>query len=118
MTQRNLSRFPNSGSYARRRYVASRGGHAPGHLREALLEAVDDSAFAEQPWWERLEISFYSQKQQTQWDLLGPKERGRWLVGRLWNCTDVVPGSTCDAAGVPMGSSFASVVRQLLLDLR
>jgi hypothetical protein len=48
------------------RYNASRGGHAPGHLREEFLDII------EQMDWERA--------------FLG---KGK-LLGALWNCTDQI----------------------------
>ena len=101
-----------------KRFNASHGGHAPGHLRDALLDAIDAQFAGGGEWWDELEMFFYNERRQQRWDGAAPKERARWVLGQLWNSTDIVPGSICDAAGVPMGSSFASLVRQLVLDLR
>ena len=56
------------------KYNPSRGGHAPGHLREAFLDWLDawSSCDSSVP---RVEIG----------ERTLPPE---WLFGRLWNCTD------------------------------
>ena len=47
-------------------------GHAPGHIRGALGDAFD----TDDEWW----MSFDTPKQALM------------LLGKLWNCTDIVPG--------------------------
>ncbi len=67
------------------RYQPSLGGHAPGDVRDAFLEAVD--AFLE-------------------WDEVGDEPtidvRGKDLTisavcGLVWNCSDCLPGGTREA---------------------
>jgi hypothetical protein len=98
-----------------RKYNASRGGHAPGHLRDALLAALsghwDD--LEEGIWWRYLDIKFFSLGQQNQWDSWTPTERAIWLTGQLWNCRDVLPGSVCALARLAQGSTYAQLVRHL-----
>lgn len=31
----------------------------------------------------------------------------RWVLGRLWHCTDIMPGDLCDDLDLPRGSSYA-----------
>lgn len=66
-------------------YDSLRGGHAPGHLRDALLKAIDDLG---------------------KWEIGQPAplvEIGHRAVpilvvcGLLWNCTDVLPEAACHA---------------------
>lgn len=80
---------------ARRHYSAARGGHAPGHLRDALLACFEDPDSAA-PWWETLgdtdALSFYDPAKQAAWETKSTKERARWLTGQLWNCSDILPG--------------------------
>ena len=57
----------------RHRYRPSRGGHAPGHLREALTEALEVLR-SDRPWWERLEIDFIDQTKQQWWGQATPEE--------------------------------------------
>jgi hypothetical protein len=86
----------------RRRYTPGRGGHAPGHLREALLDCLPDPLSDEQvsPWWETLadpETPWYFDGSRcAPWAHLTTRERARWLTGQLWNCNDILPGSCRD----------------------
>jgi hypothetical protein len=99
----------------RRKYNPSRGGHAPGHLRDGLLttmrQAWENST--EDTWWNYLELTLFSSIQQIRWDSWTPKERAIWMTGQLWNCHDILPGSVCALAGLSQGSSYAQLVRQL-----
>lgn len=70
----------------RRRYQAARGGHAPGHLRDAFLAWLEESMElpAEAPLPPTVEIN----------------EEPRpisWLFGQLWNCSDVLPSQARDS---------------------
>ena len=99
----------------RRTYNASRGGHAPGHLRDALLTALSQHAndSEEGTWWTHLDISFFSLRQQIQWNTRSPRERAIWLTGQLRNCRDILPGSACALAGLRSGSTYAQLVRRV-----
>ena len=85
-------------------YDARRGGHAPGHIRGAFLDwiergaddasvCIDDDPDGEHP--------------------------VRWILGQLWNCTDVMPGvefrelaSVLEGEGIELRrSSYAAAVR-------
>jgi hypothetical protein len=98
-----------------RKYNASRGGHAPGHLRDGLLMALrnawDDSN--EEAWWTYLDMTFFNLSERIQWESWPPSERAIWLIGQLWNCHDCLPGSVCALAGLSQGSSYAKLVRHL-----
>ena len=85
-----------------RRFISTFGGHAPGSLREELMDAFDLPYSDQSAWWERLS---------------GGKSRARRLCGLLWNCTDTVPELVCCEAGVPTGSSYAVLVRHLKRNL-
>jgi hypothetical protein len=63
-------------------------GHAGSHLREALLEALE----AQDEWWKNIEIDFDYERHNRWWSRLSSQRRARWLLGQLWNCTDIVPG--------------------------
>jgi hypothetical protein len=60
-------------------YHTSIIGHAPGHIREAFLE------YLETHWYHDDDVDVV----QVGWDEK-PKPL-RWLLGQLWNCTDVLP---------------------------
>jgi hypothetical protein len=79
------------------KYDRRRGGHAPGHLREAFAAWVD----ADQP----------------ETVMVGDDETvmpARWLLGILWNCTDTMPSNLCSQLDMRSGSSYAMAVRRLL----
>jgi hypothetical protein len=63
-------------------------GHAGGHLREALLDALDHN----DDWWKNITIDFYRERHNLWWSRLSEKRRAEWLLGQLWNCTDILPG--------------------------
>jgi hypothetical protein len=98
-----------------RKYNPARGGHAPGHLRDALLAALVENCdnSEDEPWWTKLDITFVSLSRQIQWETWNASDRAIWLAGQLWNCRDILPGSACASAGLPQGSTYARLVRQL-----
>jgi hypothetical protein len=63
-------------------------------------------------------LCFYSPKQQAQWEKTPATNRARWLLGQLWNCTDIVDSLLCDQLELPPGSRFAVLVRKLSVELR
>jgi len=76
-------------------YRANRGGHAPEHLRDAIIEWIE--------------------KDKTS-DVCTVGERKKpliWLIGQLWNCTDMMPSYACDYLDMPQGSSYAQAVRKI-----
>lgn len=98
-------------SYAR--YNASRGGRAPGYLRDALVEAIEETWQGDRSWWEVVDIVFVDSAKQIWWEQTPASERGEWLLGQLWNCTNIVPGDVWTAVGLPRGKTFARLVRIL-----
>jgi hypothetical protein len=98
-------------------YNASRGGHAPGHLRAALIEALEASWTDKRPWWELLEINFDDLAEQAAWDDATAVQRANWLVGQLWNCDDFTPGDI-SLMGFTRASTYARLARQLKYELR
>jgi hypothetical protein len=100
-----------------RRFSANRGGHAPGHLRDALLEALEETWRESRPWWEALAIEFFDSSKQIWWDQTTACERGAWLLGQLWNCTDIVSGHFWVPVDLPRGRTFARLVRALKAEL-
>ena len=81
----------------RYRFNASRGGHAPGHIRqmfEVLAEGYD--------WENDEEEHFYHN---------GKKPSPQWVIGQLWNCTDIMPSELCNELELPPGSKYAQGAR-------
>src|SRR5690242_7284535 len=100
----------------RRRYGAARGGHAPGHLRDAFIQCIEDPSA--EPWYSALKseddvLNFRNAAMNVRWNGMTAEERGRWLTGQLWNCTDVMPGSMCDDLNLLRGSTYAVAARKL-----
>jgi hypothetical protein len=62
-------------------------GHNPGHLRDRFVELVEEREFSS-------ELTA--------------------VAGKLWNCTDIVPGSVCCSLDEPVGSTYAQLARHLL----
>jgi excisionase family DNA binding protein len=56
-------------------------GHAPDHIREAFLESIENGA------------------------------PDPVLAGRLWNCTDTMPGNYCEDLGLSPGCTYAQAAR-------
>ena len=69
-------------------YQANRGGHAPGHLREAFDDWADELSY----------------RRDRQPEIDGAKVEGSWLIGQLWNCTDIMPSGVSDALDLRSGS--------------
>ena len=83
------------------KYNPARGGHAPGHLRKALLDWLDDWPDSESPGPARV----------------GEQDRPiKWLLGKLWNCTDILPSisrNTLAWGGIENVWTYAQAVRAL-----
>ncbi len=58
--------------------------HAPGHIRDAFCELVEEGEAT---------VEFYGKHAHV--DAMSADERLWWLSGQLWNCTDVLPGGVC-----------------------
>jgi hypothetical protein len=106
----------------KQKYQPNRGGHAPGHLREAFERAADLNIW-EQPqnWINNLDdeaILFFDPNKQAWWESLTPLNRGLWLIGQLWNCTDIMPSTLCNVLDLPQGSSYAMGVRKFKSEMK
>ena len=77
------------------KFSPSRGGHAPGHLRQ---------------WFESLVVDDVLPAEMTERDLTP-----RWLTGQLWNCRDVMPKHMCDALDLPEGARRSYAVGARLM---
>jgi hypothetical protein len=96
-----------------RKYRANRGGHAPGHLRDALIDALESAVCNGGTWWDALQIEFYDPANQLWWDAATPRKRAAWLLGQLWNCTDVVSEVVCSYLNLPGRRTIGRMVRLL-----
>jgi hypothetical protein len=75
-----------------------RGGHAPGYLRQAFLDWI--------------EIGCDPEKLVVVGDDEVPRHID-WLIGKLWDCTDILPRWACRDLDMPIGSTYAHAVRHL-----
>jgi len=86
-------------------------GHSPSELR-GLFEAIveEDEAI-------ELDKVLSDELQEIleNYDSKPPKEKvtPRWLIGQLWNCTDIMPHYLYDKLDLPSGSTYASGSRAL-----
>ena len=71
--------------------------HQSTHLREALQQYLDSDGPA--------------QEFRVEHD--GEEKDIEWLLGQLWNCTDVLPGGYCDQLDILRGSTYAQAVRRI-----
>jgi hypothetical protein len=92
---------------AKKKYNPSRGGHAPGHLREVFNEFLLLML--------RKKIGLNTKfKLNSQTEITVDK-----ICGLLWNCTDVLPGDSFDIAqDLPpddalMADTYAAATRRL-----
>ena len=92
----------------RRKYTSLRGGHAPGHLREAFLELTD----WRNPWKKIAEI--WKEDGSVAFDFEESPIPIRRVLTRLWNCTDTIPWLACADLEIPLGSSYAQAVRKIV----
>ena len=83
------------------RYRADRGGHAPEHLREAFQVYLEKGP------------SQLDKKDRGLVEIGGEVQPIRWLVGQLWNCTDIMPSGPCETLVLHQGSTYAQGARAL-----
>ena len=69
--------------------------HVGGHLREAFVELIETGEMPGAEFW-------YDGKPKTE----------RWLRGKLWRCTDVMPAALCAYLGLVSGSTYANATHQ------
>jgi hypothetical protein len=105
------------------KFQPNRGGHAPGHLRDAFVYAVESIGWGSLgDWYTHLDedsIVLYNPEKQTWWESLSPRERGFWLLGQLWNCTDIMPSVLCDTLDIRSGDgTYAQGARKLKTEMR
>jgi hypothetical protein len=111
---------PKKGSFTMNQpqFQSSLGGHAPGHLRDLPIQALEDSNTHN--WWEAIPIEdvFDHEEQQAWWECLRALDRAKWLTGQLWNCTDILPGGIYDMLDMSghMGT-FGAAARLLRKEL-
>jgi hypothetical protein len=102
-----------------------RCGHAGGHLRDALLDALQHRYPDDAKWWNHIEIDFNEERDNRWFQKCSPRRRAQWLLGQLWHCTDIVPGDVRrevasndpDLSDEWQVGTFAELARYLAQDL-
>jgi hypothetical protein len=89
-------------------YNARRGGHAPGHLRGAFCEWIDEACTVTSMW-----PDVIARLRGTPPTVDGEQVSADKLIGQLWNCSDVMPHGLCNDLELPGGSTYAHGVRLL-----
>jgi hypothetical protein len=79
-------------------------------LREAFLECLERFNLGEsENWYDALSddevLWFYRPEIRKYWEKLPAVDRAKWLIGQLWNCTDILPSSACCQLELKQGSS-------------
>lgn len=94
-------------------FSESRGGHAPGHIREAFLEGVESQLHTDpvRAFGDPGRISFKQPAMQQQWLDMTDAERAAWLITQLCNCTDVMPCCIADILDLPAGTTYGRAAR-------
>jgi hypothetical protein len=100
------------------KFVVNRDGHVPGYLQVALVEALEKSWAEGGLWLDMVEIYFFDPISQAAWATADARGRAECLLTSLQNCSTVVPEHVCVAVGLPLGSTFARLVRILKEGLR
>jgi hypothetical protein len=59
-----------------------------------------------------------SEKLLSRWKHMSNRERGCWLLGKLWNDRNILPSGDCSVIEIPQGSTYAQGVRKLKDDWR
>ena len=84
------------------RFKPSRGGHAPGDVRDAFVEAAES--------WRHWEPDTESEPVV---DLRDKPTPITTAIRLLWNCVDIMPSGLCDCVDLSQGSTYAQGARRM-----
>lgn len=87
-------------------YDAFKGGHAPGHVRDAFESSAIETCLFQNCSLETDVTDYIDDWNGRRWTL-------RSLLGQLWNCTDIVPWEICCDLDLPSGSTYAQAMRDM-----
>src|SRR5579859_4261609 len=68
--------------------------HVGGHLRDMFYECAEQWN-GRGTWYAplaRMEWPGWNAREEAKWNAMPVDARARWLIGRLWNCSDILPG--------------------------
>ena len=100
MSETDTESARRSGTY---RYDYKRGGHAPGHLRDAFEEWVYETEPLDGHGSLNQEVVMHNGQMRTL----------QWLILRLWKCTDIMPFFLCEQLAMESGSTYAQGARSV-----
>jgi hypothetical protein len=94
---------------------------SPAFIRDMFQESLD--FMLHDNWLDGLDEDFgenniWSEKLLSRWKHMSKRERGSWLLGKLWNDRSILPSSDCTVIEIPQGSIYAQGVRKLKDDWR
>jgi hypothetical protein len=72
----------------------------------ALDAYIDDDGAEPDEYWDDMD-------DQNRWLAMDAEERLMKISGKLWRCTDILPGETCDILDLPPGSTYAQGCRKI-----
>ena len=84
--------------------------HNPGHIREAFIGALEDYLLGTS---QALDNFWYDEAMQRSWDGWSPSQRLWWIAGKLWRCTDTMPGDVWEVLDMQPGSTYAQAARRI-----
>lgn len=82
--------------------------HMKGYIRDDFCDWVDNDLASEEP-------ASLTDSVEVGWSRVWTLSK---LLGKLWNCTDILPGGVCDDLGLRRGSTYAIAVRHVKDQLR
>ena len=94
---------------------------APSFIRDMFQESLGFMTSGN--WLDSLDEEFgenniWSEKLLSKWKQMSNRERGSWLLGKLWNDRSILPCGDCTVLEIPQGSTYAQGVRKLKDDWR
>ena len=56
---------------------------------------------------------FWDESADRRWLAIEAEERLMWIAGKLWYCTDIMPGESCNELDLEAGSTYAQAARRI-----
>ena len=91
---------------------------APSFIREMFQKSIQNDCWLDCLDEELGENNIWSEKLLSRWKHMSSRERGCWLLGKLWNDRSILPSGDCAVLEIPQGSSYAQGVRKVKDDWR
>ena len=78
--------------------------HYPGHLRDAFICVLEDYRLGTS---QALYDFVIPETMQRAWEDWSTSQRLWRIAGKLWHCTDIMPGDVCEVLDMQPGSTYA-----------